>query len=249
VEGISIFPHHAYWNDYCSVSLTIGSGYISASRNLNTTSNTNTQNNMNTTSSGGNLSRNKGSEKSRLHILSISASVTRLRWRPPAFDTFVVQEKDRHESQLAVATANKGASAGGSGAVALWSYYRPFMPLSVVDGHKELAVADFDWLDTPQNKSGQPTTGRSSSDSRRNRSHGPSSSRIHGSSSDADTGQFELGEADDADKDVGIWQHVLTVGRDGRCLLQSLARGMIYARHDRLFSHGRVFSTAFSSCP
>jgi hypothetical protein len=45
---------------------------------------------------------------------------------------------------LAVSTAPiKGASAGGSGAAGLWSYHRPFAPLSVVEGHKDGAVTDF----------------------------------------------------------------------------------------------------------
>jgi hypothetical protein len=52
---------------------------------------------------------------------------------------------------IAVSTAPiKGASAGGSGMISLWSYHRPFMPLSIVEGHKEGAVADFEWLDTPK---------------------------------------------------------------------------------------------------
>jgi hypothetical protein len=35
------------------------------------------------------------------------------------------------------------------GLLALWSYH-PFMPLSVVEGHKDGTVTDFGWLDTPQ---------------------------------------------------------------------------------------------------
>jgi hypothetical protein len=60
----------------------------------------------------------KASPKNLLHVLSISAAVTRLRWRPPAGDTLVLDDdEDRHEAMLAVSTAPiKGASAGGSGA-------------------------------------------------------------------------------------------------------------------------------------
>ena len=100
-------------------------------------------------------SRHKAAPKNLRHVLSISASVTRLRWRPPANDTLNddgddEDEEDRHHSMLAVATAPiKGASAGGSGMLALWSYYRPYMPLSVVEGHRDGAVTDFAWLDTP----------------------------------------------------------------------------------------------------
>ena len=111
-----------------------------------------------------NNSRHKSIQKEQLHVLSISASVTRLRWRPPAHEmsppkhntenvgsVVVVDEKqqyiiDRHEAMLAVSTAPvKGASAGGCGMIALWSYHRPFMPLSVLEGHNEGAVTDFLW--------------------------------------------------------------------------------------------------------
>jgi WD repeat-containing protein 24 len=89
----------------------------------------------------------------KLHDLYVSAAVTRLRWRPPSNDTIVttgidnkIGEVDRHESMLAIATAPvKGAVAGGSGILSLWSYNRPYMPLSVLEGHLEGNVADFCW--------------------------------------------------------------------------------------------------------
>jgi WD repeat-containing protein 24 len=178
-----------------------------------------------------NTSRHKGIPKNMLHVLSISASVTRLRWRPPANEKFALEDDDRHDSMMAVATAPiKGASAGGSGVLALWSYYRPFMPLSVVEGHKEGAVTDFDWLDTPQR-----LTPRLDAHDRRGRrartsleSKEGSTSRLQGSAShEVDSILYDNSERgdDDVDKPVNIWQHVLSVGRDGRCLIQSFARG------------------------
>ena len=163
-----------------------------------------------------------------LHKLHIAASVTRLRWRPPAFDTFLLgdnEEEDRHESMIAVATAPiKGASAGGSGMLCLWSYHRPFTPLSVVEGHKEGAVTDFDWLNTPQKETSQRPlvmTGGAFSPTRNNQALSEKKKQnrrvgtsLHGSESD-----YYM------DEPVGIWQHVLSVGRDGRCLLQSFVRG------------------------
>jgi hypothetical protein len=189
-----------------------------------------------------NSSRHKGTPKALLHTLSISAAVTVLRWRPPAGDLFVLEDEDRHNSMLSVATAPINVS-GGSGQVSLWSYNRPFMPLSVVEGHKEGAVTDFDWLDTPQPEQAQAPTGRSSAskqsaavDSRRFRrgeisdgsesTHFRTASRVSGGSSHgADSILFDNGESEDVNKPVGIWQHVLSVGRDGCCLLQSFARG------------------------
>ena len=179
--------------------------------------------------------------KSMLHVLAISASVTRLRWRPPVFDPY-------DSSMLAVATAPiKGASAGGAGVLALWSYHRPFMPLSVVQGHKDGAVTDFVWLETPvkdpaSDEFNAMREGRASGgDSQRGSSrkgqidftsgsdHAPFrsiSSRLPGGSShEVDAMLYDNSEVDEIEEPVGIWQHVLSVGRDGRCLIQSFVRG------------------------
>lgn len=161
-----------------------------------------------------------GAPLSRLretHSLAVAAGVKRIKWRPPSStsrqghsqhhysESAEVDENrrqaeevgDRHDSMLAVAAA-RGA---GSGFIALWSYHRPFMPLSVVEGHEE-AVADLHWLDTP----------------------------IHEGkafSSALSPGDFESRYSSLTETQVGgrIWQHVLSVGKDGRCLIQSLVRG------------------------
>jgi hypothetical protein len=118
-----------------------------------------------------------------LHVLAISEAVARLRWRPPAGE-INSQREDRHRSMLAVATGSlKGSIAGGSGVLALWSYHRPFMPLSVLEGHQGGAVTDFVWVDSPP----------------------PAQAPLR----------------------AGIWQHAISVGRDGQCLLQSFARGKV----------------------
>lgn len=185
----------------------------------------------------------KASPKNMLHVLSISAAVTRLRWRPPAGDTLVLDDEDRHEAMLAVSTAPiKGASAGGSGLLALWSYHRPFMPLSVVEGHKDGAVTDFDWLDTPQPVplvQGTVTGGGStqkqlgSSDARQ--------FRRQGSSHEVDI-LYDNTEQDGADRPVGIWQHTISVGRDGRCLMQSFARGAYNLKSPYNYSSIYIFT-------
>jgi WD repeat-containing protein 24 len=110
-----------------------------------------------------------------------------------------------------------------------------------VEGHSEGAVTDFEWLDTPQQL--QPTISAkdsrvqmdsSSSRHRRGRASTPAisdigtGSRIPGASHEVDSILYdnsERGVGDDAKKLVCIWQHVLSVGRDGRCLIQSFARG------------------------
>jgi WD repeat-containing protein 24 len=181
-------------------------------------------------SSTGNVTSTQQRKRSvpPLHILSISASVTRIRWRPLANDSRFSQEgDDPHDSMIAVATAPiKGTNAGGAGVLSLWSFYRPYMPLSVVEGHQNGAVVDFEWLDTPQPVFDSSSTGIISSvDSRIDATTRQVSSKetallLRGSSNQQ--GSYISSSA-------RIWQHVISVGRDGNCFIQSLARGILLA--------------------
>lgn len=172
-------------------------------------------------------SRHKGIPKNMLHILPISASVMRLKWRPPSSNTISWDETNRHETMLAVATAPiKGASAGGSGMLALWSYDRPYMPLSIIEGHEEGAVTDFRWLDTPQPQLQSHQSSAYKQARVSDNTHRPFSKQ---SQSDLDSDSIFKERDVEGNHFLGIWQHVISVGRDGRCLLQSFARGKIMA--------------------
>eukprot|EP00934_Nitzschia_sp_Nitz4_P001856 Nitzschia sp. Nitz4//scaffold43_size134323//5968//9728//NITZ4_003276-RA/size134323-augustus-gene-0.212-mRNA-1//1//CDS//3329551879//1856//frame0 len=191
--------------------------------------------------------RSKHSPSRMKHVITIGLSVTTVRWRPPALklpnpaDPDVVP--DPHESMLAVATA-RITNAGGSGVISLWSTNRPFMPLSVVEGHEEGAVAEFLWVETPQYQLWRKQT--SGGHMKRNVSDGgtvpKSDPRRHrktvataddtivvrsGSRGDTESILFDnkKEQATPDDPTGAIWQHVLSVGRDGRCILQSLVRG------------------------
>jgi hypothetical protein len=59
------------------------------------------------------------------------------------------EEVDRHDAMLVVATTRL-TSVGGSLVLSLWSFNRPYMALSVVEGQDLGAVADFVWLKTPK---------------------------------------------------------------------------------------------------
>jgi hypothetical protein len=178
-----------------------------------------------------------------LHVLSISASVTRLRWRPPSRilvsspdDLNVIE--DLHDPMMAVATAPvKGASAGGAGVLSLWSIHRPYMPLSTVQGHNDGAVTDFEWLETPQQQPHQedeePDVISRTADARR-----------HISPTDAPGTQFsesKLSSFGGGDRDIvgsarsresmeldddnyqlsRIWQHVQSFARGKKANLKS----------------------------
>ena len=168
------------------------------------------------------LTRNAKNATSKLiHELSVSAQVEKLKWRPPKRPIISADrsrhllsnnnQPDHHVAMLAVATTVTGATSGGCGKVYLWSCHRPFMPLSIVDGHEEKSVADFIWLDTPDVKeTGIPRRTTASSLSKIILSQQNSSGITN------EVGGRSL---------TGTWQHVLTVGKDGKCLIQSFCRG------------------------
>ena len=190
-----------------------------------------------------------------VHVLSISAAVTRLSWRPPAFAYSLhdsdLASMDPHDGMMAIATGPVKGRAGGNGLLSLWSHHRPFMALSVLEGHQEGAVTDFVWLDTPRERSQQTSDGRtvplsrgthsdvgarSKDQSQRGESRGRFSSSPslfppgRGARSDSDDAMINVEDDEVVQEDSrlagNVWQHVLSVGRDGRCLLQSFARGM-----------------------
>ena len=188
--------------------------------------------------------RPKSSPVIKRHTLAVSAPVTRLEWRPeqssrrPSMMSDADEKIDRHDAMMAVTTAPiSGASAGGSGSIGLWSWHRPFMPLSIVEGHKDGAVTDFVWLDTPQGKGvitdDDTLIGREVVDvmslSTPPRKGGD---RLSVSMHNIRHLLPQVPDKDTAEEDwvdvlnvSGTWQHVLSVGRDGNCLVQSLARG------------------------
>ena len=121
-------------------------------------------------------------KKLPLHVLNIAAPVTRIRWRL----------SDDDSNFIAVATSSTyGANAGGNGTVGLWSIHRPYMPISVCEGHTEGAVTDFTWA--PITCEQETCTVDSTDDFPR--------------------------------RDEKDWQTILSVGRDGQCLLQDFTYG------------------------
>lgn len=169
--------------------------------------------------------------------------MTQVRWRPPSNDYILLkhpsgeeEEVDRHDSMLVVATARL-TSVGGSGMLALWSFNRPYMALSVVEGHDLGAVSDFVWLQTPQNvpktKSldfmlpSDPSFAKLSSEPLKVRKKSGGTEAGRRSNRGREKDNFVSSESDaSAELPVSyIWQNLLSVGRDGKCIIQSLVRG------------------------
>ena len=199
--------------------------------------------NQRTLSGGQSSARHLKSTTNMEHVIAIGSSVTKVRWRPPALtrhnDPSDIKETDRHDSMFAVATAGL-ASAGGSGVLSLWSTRRPYMPLSVVEGHLEGGVAGFVWIKTPgpvtetafETPKESPSLTKVSSDPRKPRKAPPPLSRGEatnfraGGRGDVESVMVKLRDDEGEDDSTGaIWQHVLSVGRDGKFLLQSFVRG------------------------
>jgi len=206
----------------------------------------------------------------------------RLEWRPPNNANVFLHSPsedfiDHHDAMLAVATAPISATNyGGAGSIELWSYHRPFMALSIVEGHQDGAVTDFVWLDIPspiknrRRKSGDSWGlgggGGSSVGGGSDLSESPNlnpnmnlnledgstditsildnpnsrvkmmfdnpnnlNTRSERSSSFSGSSVVNRDNfLDDLFIIKGTWQHVLSVGRDGRCLLQNLERGQCF---------------------
>ncbi|KAL7543588.1 hypothetical protein ACHAXR_012881, partial [Thalassiosira sp. AJA248-18] len=185
---------------------------------------------------GLNLSRHHR-KKLPIHVLNIGAPVTRIRWRPPedACDT----QSNHHDSMIAVATSSiYGANAGGNGSVGLWSCGRPFMPISICEGHQDGAVTDFAWDDCQTRTKHQnqnkfpPYHGNSEPGQVKGIPSSIASAELTSSlirnlkyskENFGDANIDSLGKPDEEGKRE--WQTILTVGRDGQCLLQDFAYG------------------------
>lgn len=203
------------------------------------------------TVSGVGLSHSRHHKKNLpLHILNIAAPVTRIRWRPP---TDTSSQYNHNESMIAVATSSiYGANAGGNGSVALWSVNRPFMPISVCEGHIEGAVTDFAWASIPsrsrlmktqQNEYPSQSPHRNIEPDHRTKSFSAVSAESHSNrnrklkysreeTADGNINSSTLrrtGEGgkplSNAESSVRDCQTIVTVGRDGQCLLQDFSIG------------------------
>ena len=170
-------------------------------------------------------------QKHHIHELSISGAIQTLKWRPPKnlchdlsqLDNMTTANQDstadHHEAMLAVSTTPT-TGLGGHGTVSLWSYHRPFMPLIIVEGHTKGAVSMFLWVDTPEVEEIEIPVDDDTL-----------SIRVEGLQTHSEKRfmdqPFDLQDIDsDQFKGLkGTWQHILSVGRDGSCLLQSLVRG------------------------
>lgn len=108
------------------------------------------------------------------------------------------------------------------GAVGLWTCSRPFVPISIVEGHQEGAVTAFVFVSDDSTDSDEPSV------SFNRRSTEPTSS----GSPDQRYSRRRLSEMHDAAPKTENYQQcksiILSVGRDGQCLLQDFSLGELW---------------------
>ncbi|KAL3795740.1 hypothetical protein HJC23_008227 [Cyclotella cryptica] len=168
-----------------------------------------------------------------VHTLFISSPITSIRWRPKG-----ASSSGLSDSIIAVATSPiSGANAGGNGTVGLWTCNRPFIPLSIVEGHQEGAVTSFVFVSNtapntpttsihnrtfiePSSVSSvskiPPTMGLESPTQRYNK---------RALSGNVDKATNVENEQKQISHENTLRSMILSVGRDGQCLLQDFALG------------------------
>lgn len=116
------------------------------------------------------------------------------------------------------------------------------MALSVVEGHQGGGVADFVWVQTPEAREESEEAVDAMSESHHDAKKSQEEKRKTREESDSKTEELAAVRSggrggvegqvfdsptfkDTLSDDRSIWQHVLSVGRDGKCLLQSFVRG------------------------
>jgi hypothetical protein len=125
------------------------------------------------------------------------------------------------DSIVAVATSPiQGANAGGNGTIGLWACKYPFVPISVVEGHEEGAVTAFTFVDI-SSVPGTTAYNRSSSQPAIPlASHHEPLQQFSKRNSDQNVATMSRIFRESALRSI-----VLSVGRDGQCLLQDFSLG------------------------
>ncbi|KAL7519039.1 hypothetical protein ACHAWX_004612 [Stephanocyclus meneghinianus] len=168
-----------------------------------------------------------------VHTLFISSPITSIRWRPMG-----ASSSGLGGSIIAVATSPiSGANAGGNGAVGLWTCNRPFVPLSIVEGHEEGAVTSFVFVsNTSLNASTISTHNRSYTEpnsfspvSKTSPTMGVGSPLQHHNKripyEKADRATSAENERMQISHESTLQSTILSVGRDGQCLWQDFSLG------------------------
>lgn len=148
-----------------------------------------------------------GANQKPTHVLHTPNAVGRIAWRPTSANN---SRPQRQQLQLATSSPDRGD-------ISVWDVNMPNIPVCILKGHSNEACTGISWLDTP--------TG------------GPSSNSVIGpDKSKGVKGSFLLRtppvQAQREERNwLGVHQHILSSGKDGRLLVQDLRNGTFPLQH------------------
>jgi hypothetical protein len=148
-----------------------------------------------------------GANQKPTHVLHTPNAVGRIAWRPTSANN---SRPQRQQLQLATSSPDRGD-------ISVWDVNMPNIPVCILKGHSNEACTGISWLDTP--------TG------------GPSSNSVIGpDKSKGVKGSFLLRSPPvqpqrEERNWLGVHQHILSSGKDGRLLVQDLRNGTFPLQH------------------
>ena len=168
----------------------------------------------------GNANNSASTTLKETYLINTVSAVNRIKWRPG------------HPEQLTTTS-----SVQGDNMIHLWNVRHPFLPLATFDGHEDVC-GSITWLDTPclPEHAPHPISPSSITDQQQQQQQPQQqtrSSRLFGSWGAAWGESFSRHSREEGEKDdglghyteyLGVWQHLVSCGRDGRVILYSLAR-------------------------
>ena len=171
------------------------------------------------------------------YLINTVSAVNRIKWRPG------------HPEQLTTTS-----SVQGDNMIHLWNVRHPFLPLATLDGHDDVcgSITWLDTPCLPEHAphphsppnaggaGGLPSSSQAPvmppalpvQQQQHQQQHRSTSSRLFGSWGASWDESFSRGAGDEVEKNglgrytdyLGIWQHLVSCGRDGRVIFHSLAR-------------------------
>jgi len=188
----------------------LGTSPFTLGGTLNSNSNRNSNNNQHITSHSGNsysgIDRIMCTVPRSFAMIRTPGQVNRIRWRPG--------NERRFESQLATSSIERNE-------VYVWNTNLPHLPVCVLQGHSDV-VTDFQWVDSPS------SFHKSLSLASVTKTTKPSVPNEMGSK------QSSCHENDD--EFLHVYQHIVSVSKDGKMLLQDLRNSYFPRQH--IFGHG-----------
>jgi WD40 repeat protein len=148
-----------------------------------------------------------GANQKPSYVLHTPNAVGRIAWRPSSSNNTRAQ---RQQLQLATSSPDRGD-------ISVWDVNMPNIPVCILKGHSNEACTGISWLDTP--------TG------------GPSSHSVTGPDKSKGVKGSFLQRAPPVQPQreernwLGVHQHILSSGKDGRLLVQDLRNGTFPRQH------------------